>query len=189
MAEPLTLRVFLALPLAPSFQSEISPLIVRLKKQYPKIRWVSPESIHITLHFFGSVSEEDIPRIASIVTPLTAAAPPLEVSLQGLGVFPNFSRPRVIWLGMHGDIDLLNTLQQKLEEGFRKSGFPCEDRDFKPHLTLGRLKDSKPCPGIEQVEFPATETKQINEIVLFQSHLTPQGAQYEIISTYALSSS
>ncbi len=187
MGLPVKARAFLALPLAPFFQSDVTPFLERLKKDYPKIRWVSSSEIHATLHFFGTVNAKEISKISDLVAPITSRWKPFEIYLKEIGVFPNPGRPRVIWVGIQGDTSSLIDLQQRIEEGLRSNGFPCEEREFKPHLTLGRVKEG--LFSIEKIEFKATSVRKMRELTLFQSQLTPQGSHYEIIETYPFASS
>lgn len=187
MASGSKIRSFLALPLAPSFETEVSPLIEALKGECPQIRWVRASQIHVTLHFFGSITTEALETISRTVSRVTHETQPLSVSLSELGGFPHLTRPRVIWLGLDGEIEKLKILQASLERGLKKEGFECEERPFKPHLTLGRVKEGRELRDFHPLSFRPTETKMIREIVLFQSHLTPGGATYEAIATYPLS--
>lgn len=187
MASGSKIRAFLALPLAPSFETEVSPLLEKLKGEYPQIRWVRASQIHVTLHFFGSVTTEAVETISKTVFPVTRETQPLSVSLSELGGFPHLTRPRVIWLGLAGEIEKLKVLRTSLERDLKKEGFEGEERPFKPHLTLGRIKEGKGLRDFRPLPFHPTETRMIREIVLFQSHLTPGGAVYEAIATYPLS--
>ncbi len=188
MDSGVTLRTFLALPLAPAFQKEVEPLLEGLRRDYPGVRWVKGSEIHITLHFFGSVGQDEIGKITKIVNSVTGNIAPLQLSLGGIGAFPHPGKPRVVWLGAGGETEKLKGLRSALEREFRKAGFPCEEREFKPHLTLGRVKEGKKVTGLEKIEFKPTPEKRLSELVLFQSHLSPEGAHYERIATFPLSS-
>jgi len=182
-----TLRTFLGLPLATAFQGDIAPLIEKLKRDHPEVRWVKASEIHVTLHFFGSIEAEEIPKIKQLVSSVTERSRPLELCLKGVGGFPNLGRPRVVWVGIEGATEPLKALQAAIERELGKAGFPGEAREFKPHLTLGRVKEGGRVSGIDQVFFGATEQKKLSELVLFQSHLSPEGARYERIATFPLS--
>ncbi len=183
------IRAFLALPLAPFFESEVRPLLEKLKGQCPGVRWVEASKIHVTLHFFGSIYPEEVSKISRIVGPIVSQAKSSEVFLKDLGGFPNLSRPRVLWLGIEGDLENLKNVHRLLEKELEKNGFPIENRPFKPHLTLGRVKDAGKFSGISEIQFDPTPVKKIQEIVLFKSHLAPQGSHYEAIETYPFSAS
>jgi len=187
MAEEVKIRAFLGLPLAKAFEPDLRELLRGLKGKYPLVRWIDPASAHVTLHFFGSITSEQAKHISTLVKPMTTKSRPLKVFLQGVGGFPNLQHPRVIWVGMGGETQVLKSLQDGLEREFAKAGFECEKREFKPHLTLGRVKDIRGFGGITPVEFGPTTTKEVNEVILFQSRLSPQGSIYEAIETYPLS--
>ena len=184
MDSEVTFRTFLAVPLAPSFQTEVEPLLEKLKQDHPGVRWVKASEIHLTLHFFGPTRQKDLMNISKGVAPVTEKTRPFEIYLEGLGAFPHLNRPRIIWAGIRGEIRPLIDLQAKLEEGFGKAGFPCEARAFKPHLTLGRVQDQTPMTFSKLIPFGPTVSKKITSTHLFRSHLTPQGAHYEAIQTY-----
>lgn len=181
------IRAFLALPLAPFFQSELTPLIEQLKREYPKVRWVNPSQVHITLHFFGSVRQEQVSEISRCVKLETVKTKPFEILLKGVGAFPNLERSRVIWVGVEGETAALVALRRSVEKNLEEAGFEIETREFKPHLTIGRVKEKSRPLERHSLVFGPTQGKQMNAVVLFQSHLTPQGPLYEAIETYSFS--
>jgi len=185
--ETSTIRTFLALPLASSFEKEVEPIILRLKKEYPEVRWVQPTEIHITLHFFGDITKGKISETSKLIAPIVSKTKPFQISLKGLGSFPDSKRPRVIWMGIKGDVEPLIVLQNAIEKILKQAGFPCESRSFKPHLTLGRVKFPKRQIHFQQNDFQTTSPKRMDAIVLFQSHMTPQGAHYETLETFPFS--
>ena len=182
-------RAFLALPLAQAFQAEVRPLIEILKNQYPDFRWVHAGEIHLTLHFFGSISTDEVGKIANLVRPLILQRNSFQVSLAGIGAFPNSHHPRVIWLGMNDESGSLKSFQAALEDSLKRAGFPTEAREFKPHLTLARLKKDaeKKHSSFHPSDFGPTFPKRIREVILFKSDLRPDGAHYEPIETFPLS--
>ena len=107
-----------------------------------------------------------------------------------MGAFPDVSRPRVIWLGITGQLAPLLSLQRDLEEVFSKLGFPKENRPFRAHLTMGRVKVPKGIIGLA----PSVEAEgnlmagnfTVGEITLFQSSLSPQGAIYSKLAAFPL---
>ena len=181
------IRAFLALPLAPSFESDVRPLLEKLGRDYPATRWVEASQIHATLHFFGSIPSEEVEKISGFIRPIASRSKPLQIVLKGFGAFPSPSRPRVIWVGMEGDTEGLKNLHRFVEKELEKNGFPIESRGFKPHLALGRIREGKKFSDFPEIQFGPTGSKSINVMVLFQSPLTPQGARYEAIETYPFS--
>lgn len=181
------MRTFLALPLAGLFRVEISGVLEALKGKRTDIKWVPPDHVHITLHFFGSVDPEQIPEISGIVRFKAGRFSPFEIGLEGMGCFPNEARPQVVWLGVRGGTRELAEVQHAIEAKLRRAGFPCEDRSFKPHATIGRLRKGQGrVPPFEALKFVPTPLKKVQSLILFKSRLTPAGSFYEPIETFPL---
>ncbi len=180
-------RLFLAINLPREIKDKLAHLQQELAHTRAQVRWVRPEGIHLTLKFFGEVPEEMIDTLARLAqeTVVQKACGSLRFRVKGLGTFPSLRRPRVIWVGLEGDLSKLLSLQQALEEAFAKLGFVPEDRPFVPHLTLGRVKSGK---GLDQLvsiikryqaePFALPEEFEVSEIILYQSILKPSGAVY-----------
>ncbi|MBU0651939.1 MAG: RNA 2',3'-cyclic phosphodiesterase [Proteobacteria bacterium] len=184
-----TIRAFLALDPPEEILREIGRVQDRLRKLiHGDLRWVRPEGIHLTLKFFGDVPENAVVNISTVAGKAAAAVGPFELAIGGTGVFPDPSRPRVVWLGMNGEVAQLATFQQGLERALREIGFPPEERPFRPHLTLGRIKSPKGLTGLtEALEKEKTYTAGLftaSVLSLFQSELTPRGAVYTRLAVY-----
>jgi 2'-5' RNA ligase len=183
MTDEKTIRSFLAFDLPEEIIKEIGEVQDRLKKLiHGDIRWVRPGGIHLTLKFFGDISENDIANIAAVVEKAAAGQRPFALVIEGVGVFPDPNRARVLWLGMNGDVERLLTFQKELERALQQIGFPREERPFRPHLTLGRIKSPKDLIGLakalEKRETYAAGRLTASGLCLFQSDLTPRGAVY-----------
>ena len=181
------IRAFLALPLAEAFEVSVRPLMGKLKAQFPEVKWVDPSQIHLTLHFFGDIHLREVEKISRAVSPLVQTAKPAQLLLRGVGAFPNGSQPRIIWAGIEGEVEALALFHLKLESGLKQAGFRGEKRSFKPHLTLGRVREGGKPPLLKNIELGPTEVKQISEIILYQSILSPAGPHYETLQTFPLS--
>ena len=184
-----TIRAFLALDPPEEILREIGRIQDRLRKLiHGDLRWVRPEGIHLTLKFFGDISENAVVNISAVAGQAAAAVGPFELAIGGTGVFPDPSRPRVVWLGMNGEVARLVTFQQGLERALWEIGFPPEERPFRPHLTLGRIKSPKGLTGLaEALEKEKTVTAGMftaSGLSLFQSDLTPRGAVYTRLAGY-----
>jgi len=185
------IRAFVALPLPGSVRDEIRRAQEALKVHRFRIRWVRPESIHLTLKFLGDVSPMDIDRIQTALTQAAAGSGALTLCTKGFGAFPNLRKPRVLWVGVSGDIDGLFSCQQRVENELAQIGFPAESRRFKAHLTIGRSKGSvrgerlmeafEALPDFQSPHFTA------DTIILYQSQLEPRGAVYTKLRTISLS--
>jgi RNA 2',3'-cyclic 3'-phosphodiesterase len=180
------MRTFLALPLN-CFRAELEGFLERLKKAHPQIKWVSADQVHITLHFFGETSPEQLLKIEAEISSIASRFPPLHIGLEGLDFFPDPQKPRVIWLGIKGDVTVLSKLHSLIEIALQQAGFETEERPFVPHATLGRNKEgTRLCVSTES-SFSPTPLKIIDSLVLFKSTLTSKGPIYETLKTFPLS--
>jgi RNA 2',3'-cyclic 3'-phosphodiesterase len=185
------IRAFLAIEPAAEILAAVARLQEKLKREISgAISWTRPQGNHLTLKFFGNIGLTDVENISAAVKKQAAEAMPLVLKVEKMGVFPDLRKPRVLWVGTTGDIEKLTVLQNKLEAGFEVLGFPRENRPFRAHLTLGRIKDSRAAAGIAAAlkkygEFAAGEF-HIRELILFRSKLTPQGAIYTKLETFPL---
>jgi len=185
------IRAFLAAEPPGDLRGAIAAFLREIKDRIRgPVAWVRPEGIHITLKFFGEVAPEEVNRIGAAVAEETRRFSPLEIIVRGLGVFPSPKRPRVIWLGTAGEVDRLATLQGRLEEALQLLGFPAEDRAFRAHLTLGRVKAPLDTAALGEVlREKAGETVggfTVSSLTLFKSDLTPRGAVYTPLAEFPL---
>lgn len=176
------IRAFLAIDLPASLRPVLSRAQEELKKSGADVKWVPPGNIHLTLKFFGNITEVQVEAIAQAATPIAAGQRPFSLMVTDAGAFPSPKNPRVVWLGLGGDIEIIRDFHRRLESAFAALGFPSEDRPFSPHLTLGRVKSPAGRAALTRclVHLPPPEaaTLQVSEIVLFRSNLSPQGATY-----------
>lgn len=158
-----------------------------------RVRWVNREQVHLTLKFLGGMQEELVPTLSAALREAVCSQPPFRLRMTGAGAFPNLERPRIIWLGISDDDMLLGKLAAKVEDAVEPLGFAREQRDFRSHLTLGRIK-SRPRPGVRQALERFTGGRreasmkpgewQAEEVVLFRSELKPTGAVYTAIDRF-----
>lgn len=188
-------RLFVALEPPDAVRRRLGALADELRRAAGRaageVRWVAPESVHLTLQFLGAVPEE---RVAAVEAALREAAAeagrPLSLAVHGAGGFPNARRPRVIWAGLEGDLAPLAALVAALGARLAKLGYPPEGRPFAPHLTLGRARDGHGAPGLGGALAAAARIEpapwRASELVLFESHLSPRGPRYEAVARVAL---
>ncbi len=162
---------------------------IKKKLEPEKIRWTSPENFHITLHFFGNTGEEDIETIKHILDETSEQLSTFSFRVQGLGLFTNVNHPRVVWMGLK-DTEKLIILRDLFEEQLEQHAFKKEDRPFRPHLTLGRLKkihDRQNMQGVlEEYRDTIFQEWIVTELIYFESILTVQGAVYQALSRHSL---
>lgn len=189
MTDEKTIRSFLALDTPEKIREGIGAVQSRLKKIiHGDIHWARPEGIHLTLKFFGNISEDDVVNISAVVEKIAAGSLPLVLTIGGTGAFPDPHRPRVVYLGMNGDVERLIAFQKELERALETIGFPREERPFRPHLTLGRIKSPRGLIGlagvVEKGESYTAGEFSASGLGLFKSDLTPRGAVYTRLAWY-----
>ncbi len=190
-----TLRTFVALPLSLALHTRLGQVQESLRRVCPDrcVRWVQPHSIHLTLFFLGDVGVERLDEIKIALRVAARHIAPFDFVVGGLGVFPNPKRPRVVWVGVQESTGRLSLLHATVNEVLVKVGFTPEERDFKPHLTLGRLNQSASAEQARQVgeavlkkNFADLAAEQAAELVLFRSELKASGAEYTPLATFRL---
>ena len=188
------IRSFIAIELPPQIRAELSSLEEKLRAgQHPFVKWVDPEGIHLTLKFLGGIPSTTVPEIIEAMTRTAQPASPFSLQLGGLGVFPNWQRPQVVWVGMGGDIDKLAGLHRDLETALSSLGFASESRRFRAHLTLGRLREralpkdrQKFGEWVTSIKFETSLSFEVNALSLMKSQLTPSGAIYTQLASVEL---
>lgn len=175
-----TIRTFIAIRLPAPVIAALGETSQTLARRVSRdaVRWVRPEQIHLTLRFLGDTPTAQLPQIAAAMDAAAAGASPMALRLGGVGCFPNTRRPRVIWVGLSGDVEQLLALKTALDGQLALLGRPPEDKPFRAHLTLGRVKDDRAVAGIEwAADVPQLEVS-ITAIDLIESQLRPAGPIY-----------
>jgi 2'-5' RNA ligase len=184
------IRAFIAISLPESVLQSIVSAQETLKKSGLKIRWVRKEGIHLTVKFLGDIPRDDVESIHGAMERATEAFSPLVLQGEGVGVFPDLKRPRVVWAGVSGDVEILRALQRDLELQLNGLGFPKEKRPFKGHLTLGRIKGRtdgvKLGKALRALGDFRTASFTVQSVILFQSDLRPDGAVYSRLAEVRL---
>ena len=147
-----------------------------------RARWVRPENIHLTLKFLGNINPADIDNIGGAMVDAVGNFETFNLVAGGLGVFPGINRPRVIWVGLKGQIQVLFAMQRLLEDNLATLGYKKEKRPFKGHLTVGRFKQSVNPNMIRRVlqKFGniAVEEFTVRRVIFYKSDLKSTGAVY-----------
>jgi 2'-5' RNA ligase len=182
------IRAFVALPMPGEVQRYLHALQRRMANAAPyAVRWVDAGAMHLTLKFLGDIPEAQVPDIAAVIQRAAAAAAPLRLPLVTVGCFPAPHNPRVIWAGLGGDVVRLRDLQRVVDDGLTALGFAPETREFEPHITLGRVRDTTPPDDVGSLarmlaqppSFSGAPAATVDRIVLVKSTLTPAGSVYE----------
>jgi RNA 2',3'-cyclic 3'-phosphodiesterase len=180
--DPSSVRSFIAVELPDTVRGQLEAFVLELKKSDAPVGWVRPEGIHLTLKFLGNISPELIEQIKPVLAEIGSRTGPMHLQPAGCGAFPTIKQPRVIWVGLQGESGPLIELQKQVETAMIPFGFKPEDRPFRPHLTLGRVKGRQHLLALQQIllarrEFTA-EAFDVAELVLYKSELRPDGARY-----------
>jgi len=181
-------RTFVALDLSEEIRKELRALILPLKRHGRDIRFVDPDHMHLTLKFLGNITEDQKDQVIEVLEGIGRDQTPFELRLKGLGVFPNWSRPRVLWVGVEQGLDQVKSLAAIVHDYLGQKGFGGDDRPFAAHITLGRVKHlplTKPLADEikKSLEF-STPSMNIKSIAFYRSHLSEAGARHELLSEF-----
>ena len=153
------------------------------------VRWASPEQIHLTLNFLGSVDSDSLGDLNAAIKLACGETKPFELKAKSAGCFPDARRPRVVWIGLTGGLEILASLQRRLELATKSWREP-EAREFHPHLTVGRVKNLRPCElqkivgALESHAQTVFGSWQVRQIELMQSKLSPRRASYHLLASF-----
>lgn len=178
-------RLFLALELPADIRLELSRLQQELIKSFrhSKIRWTPPENLHITLHFLGDVALEQMQRLQDDLRRLKYPDP-FSLALEHIGAFPSPKKPRIIMAetSVH---PFLFLLRRRIADAIVGNGIDIEGKQFRPHVTLGRVSaQSETFP--EKISELQPLRFKVEEFVLMESTLTPDGSEYRVIERFRL---
>jgi len=187
----MAIRSFLAFELPPDIKSMVKRVSEDVRRSDLNLKWVKVDNIHLTVVFMGDIRTEDVQVIGEKIEDVCLGCEPFEISLKGMGVFPDTRRPRVLWLGLEMETERISSFRNSLQERLLAFGIKEEKRAFTPHLTLGRF--DKPGRGdsllgdiISQYKDLKGPVCQLEELVMFKSELKPGGAEYTKLKTCPL---
>lgn len=185
------IRSFLAFELPQDIKQIVTRVSGEIRKSSLDVRWVRPEFIHLTVVFMGDIQSEQIPLMVESLKAVCSNHEPFRIVLKPMGCFPNSRNPRVIWLGIDGDLERMSRLRDDLQQALSPFGIKEEERAFRPHLTLGRFKKPTKRPT-EMEQLLATygglssPACTLDELVMFRSDLKPGGAVYTRVLSWPL---
>ena len=176
-------RAFIAVELGDS--SKITPLVSEIDKADAGYKLVDPEAMHITLKFLGDTEERMVPEVQACIEAAVRNIAPFDIGFKGYGAYPNVRRMRILWVGVTGG-EALVSIAKYLEDSLEELGFERENREFTPHITLGRLKGDFPKrTGVRAMDVLFDKFKdtdfggcRVTRIILKKSELTPTGPIY-----------
>ena len=188
---PRIVRLFLAINLAPEVRQAIIDATEPLRAIAPKLTWVREPQLHLTVKFLGEQSEDTANKLTEAMRAVGARNRAIDVEVGGIGAFPNFRRPRVVWIGVTPE-PKLELLHHDVEATCESLGFPVEGKPFRPHLTLARVKPRAiDARALRQLANAAKDVSYVEEVVitsvdLMESELTTNGSRYRLVNSTAL---
>ncbi len=188
-------RLFWAIALPDDVHDAIARLQSELARRVPRdtVRWTPPHNVHLTLVFLGNRPREEVADLVARVEEVLQGVPPFHMELEAVGVFPNWRRPRIVWLGVGGNLDTLSRVQAAVARAMVLMGWKPEKRPFTPHLTIGRVRKGLGSATLAQLVDVVRRVKvepfgahEVREVVLFRSDLRPTGAVYTPVGRVTL---
>jgi len=182
--------LFISVELPDDVKNKIDLLVTELEKSTAQVKWVAAKNLHITLKFLGWVEEKDLEKIIGLTRQSVADTGSFKAAFGGIGTFPEGKSPRVVWVGTEEGGDGLCGLANRLEKNLSDAGFRSEEREFKPHLTIGRVKERK---GVDDLKIRISKLGNskfgemtVDKIHIMKSTLTPKGPIYDIFKEVKL---
>ncbi|GMV84797.1 MAG: hypothetical protein AMXMBFR80_06550 [Dehalococcoidia bacterium] len=186
-------RLFVACEIPDDVKEAIGETIEGLrKKSGPAVRWIKPEGVHVTLKFLGEVPVKKLPAIKLAIQEAVVGHSPFELEFSNIGTFGGREGLRIMWVGIAGDVLRLEALVRAVNAALAVVGFEPERRPFRPHLTLGRVRDEIGTRQRAEIEVAVGKTEvpgvswRTSQVSLMRSRLGPGGASYEVLATFPL---
>jgi 2'-5' RNA ligase len=176
------LRAFVAIELPEKIQGDIRSLQRAFAAHRLNIRWVKPVNLHLTIKFLGDIEPSDMEPLGRVLSDTAAIHPMFHLLPQGMGIFPNIRRPRIIWTGIAGQTHILRSIWKSVENVLVPLGFAAEKRPYRGHLTIGRVKtrmdQARLVSALRAHQDFVSESFLVKRLVMYRSELHPSGAVY-----------
>lgn len=175
-------RTFIAVELSEETRRRVAELQGQMRASGARLRWVKPKNLHFTLRFLGELPVAQVARAVVAVREAVKTATPFAVTIAGLGAFPTFERPQVVWVGSREGAEALEALAARIDMFLSRERFPMNSRRFRPHLTLGRSRDERQWGDLVRTLHRFREAvigeERIDAVTVMESRLTPDGPVY-----------
>ncbi len=184
-------RVFCALDISEDVRTRLVDHIQRLRQAVPNVHasWSRADNIHLTLKFFGDVEKDATKKLSAVAARVVQTFSPFHIRVGGTGTFPKQALPRVLWVGIEDPSGNLARLHARFEDECAQEGFPKEERAFRPHLTLARIRKPEGSRSLgeihKEIGFGPSEVV-VPELLLMRSELSSEGSKYTLISRHHL---
>jgi len=170
------MRTFLAFPVPDELRLLLWKETEPLRRSASGVKWVSPESMHLTLFFFGEIGDDQVQSLAELLADPAFGRPPLTLGYRGLGAFPSIGKPRVIVIELTQGVAECLAFRERIEPAVRRVA-ASDERPFSPHLTLGRVKIPGAKLDLSALAITPREFT-ISRCVLYESRLRREGPEY-----------
>jgi 2'-5' RNA ligase len=184
------MRLFIAVDISEAVRDAVAAKQSQLKQTNADVAWVKPENFHLTLKFLGEVPDGELDDIKAALDLAAAPQAAFEMELRGMGCFPDYGVPRVVWVGVGDGRDALKGLARDVEEAMAALSCAREKRDFAAHLTIGRVRGPR---GADRLRRQAEAEAgggfgrcAVDEVRLYKSTLSPGGSIYEVLHAATL---
>ncbi|MFZ0448921.1 MAG: RNA 2',3'-cyclic phosphodiesterase [Desulfatiglandaceae bacterium] len=187
----MAIRSFLAFELPRQMKDIVSGISAGMRAVLPEARWVRVDHIHLTVVFLGQIPESSLEGIADVAKSVCDRYDSFEIALKGAGVFSGLRNPRVLWVGLQGELERMGYCRNALQKRLTPFGIKKENRKFRPHLTLCRFrKGAKSGPQLVKILDGYREISspffRLNALSLFKSDLTSRGSIYTRLTAWPL---
>jgi 2'-5' RNA ligase len=182
------MRAFLAIPIPEEIKEYAYKIKDNLDAEQPDIKWVEYVNYHLTVKFLGEVNSDVTGEIRDKMKIAGENCPPFQLNINGVGFFPNKFRPRVVWLGINGELNKAAFLAEQVDDYLTPMGFEPE-KNHRFHLTLGRVRSERNLNKMMEklVRIPNQNMPFcVNEFYLMASKLLPTGPSYTIIDKFTI---
>lgn len=181
------LRLFVAARIPEGRLAHLDRLVSPLREKLTNARWTEIADQHLTMKFLGTTPADRLDTVIQTTAMVAGGHASAELSFTEVAGFPSRSHIRVLWMGIADRAGMLSRVAGDLDRAFEPLGYPSEGRAYTPHLTLARFKLPVPLrSGFPEMDTSGIGSFEIDELVLFCSHLSPKGARYEVLNTFPL---
>ncbi|MCE5313430.1 MAG: RNA 2',3'-cyclic phosphodiesterase [Armatimonadota bacterium] len=184
------IRTFAAVLIDEDIRRKVAEVQSQVKKLAPDVKWVAPENFHITLKFLGDVREDNMSQVIAALEEAVQGFSAFDLAISGVGAFPNPARARVVWVGSSDGCEKMVELASSIDKKLSELGFEKEEKSFKAHITIGRVKTSRflraLAEGIGKVDADNLGIQRVSGVALMQSELGREGPTYTPIRVIKL---
>ncbi len=183
------IRSFIAVEIDSGTKKEITRVVAEFKKSEADVKWVTENQMHLTLKFLGSIDEIKIPEIQKSLNTVCANNGRFSISLDEIGAFPGLKRPKILWVGLNTGAENLKKIHAEIETCLEKTGIEKENRAYRPHLTIGRIRSFKNFSslcGLLKKKSLSGRVIGIKRLILFRSDLNGSRAVHTKVSEHFL---